>query len=98
MVRQVSDRTLGASVAHVRSAWLSALLLGTLAAVGCASRRPVASSSPPALAPGPEPAPEPAPTPGTAQPPTEPRLPRWVLMSSRELRPGTACHFTAAAP
>ena len=70
MVRQVSDRTLGASVAHVRSAWLSALLLGTLAAVGCASRRPVASSSPPALAPGPEPAPEPAPTPGTAQPPT----------------------------
>src|SRR5258708_32068145 len=76
MVYEVIAGSVGASIARARSAWFSALLLATLAAVGgCASRRPVTSSSPPVLAPGPEPAPEPVPTqppapPGTAQPPT----------------------------
>src|SRR5260370_10473804 len=76
MVYAVIALWVGASTARSRSAWFSALLLATLAAVGgCASRRPVTSSSPPVLAPGPESAPEPVPTqppaaPGTAQPPT----------------------------
>src|SRR5260370_26953803 len=69
-------RSVCASRARTRSAWLLALLLVALSTVeGCASRRPLASSSPPVIGPGPAPASEPAPTqpfpaPGTAQPPT----------------------------
>jgi rare lipoprotein A len=55
-----------------RSTWLPALFLVTIAAAGCANRRPVMSSAPPVIVP--EPAPQPPPagpsSTGTAQPPT----------------------------
>ena len=48
-----------------RSANLAALLLATIAAAGCAGRRPVTTTTPPVITP--EPAPQP-PAPGIAQP------------------------------
>src|ERR1700681_1512201 len=68
-VRKLSDRVVGASVARARSVWLPALLLATLAAAGCAGRRPVTTSAPPIMVPEPAPV-QPPPAMGTAQPPT----------------------------
>ena len=66
-VPNVSDRACNASESNTRPARLLTLLLVAIAASGCASRRPVAMSTPPVIAP--EPAPQPAPAPSIAQPP-----------------------------
>src|ERR1700675_357858 len=72
-VRRVSNRAAGASAAHVRTARLAALLLATIAAAGCAGRRPATASTPPVIVPEPIPQPgpvQPPPATGNAQPPS----------------------------
>jgi rare lipoprotein A len=60
---------------HIGQVWLVALCLMSLVVSGCAGRRPIVSSPPPAPAPQPEPVPAPPPlrqpsAPSASQPPT----------------------------
>jgi rare lipoprotein A len=64
---EVNNRASGAATPQSYPSWLSILLLATLAATGCAGRRPISSAPPVAV-------PEPAPQPNAAPHPSAPSV------------------------
>ena len=64
---EVSDHASSGLAARFRLGWVIAFCFAALAVMGCAGRRPIASSAP--SAPAPQPGPGPAPTPSQPTPP-----------------------------